>query len=232
MDTVCYANLDANDAKKESVAASVPGFDVSHYQPSIDWPTLVRAGFQYCFIKATEGVASVDRSFARHWDDSRKAGLIRGAYHLFRPGVPVQPQAALFLRILPHLQPGDLPPVLDLEVPEDWCSIPSGDRCALAIAWLEAVERHFGARPIVYLSPAFASDVLRNPPALAGYPVWLAHYTGAETPLIPKPWKSWTFWQYANARTPGISVPVDLNRFHGSREDLKALTLPAPAVLA
>lgn len=209
----------------------MPGIDVSHHQPSIDWPTLVRTGFQYCFIKATEGVANVDRSFARHWDDSRKTGLIRGAYHLFRPGAPVQPQTALFLRTLPRLQPGDLPPVLFLEAPQDWAPIPSADRSALAVAWLEAVERHFGTRPIVYLTPAFASEILRNPPALAGYPVCLAHYTEAETPPIPKPWRSWTFWQYGHARTPGISVPVNLNRFHGSREDLKALTVPASATV-
>jgi lysozyme len=226
VNSVCGAKFDAGT---EHVAAAVPGIDVSHYQPCIDWPTLVRAGFQYCFLKATEGLASVDRSFARHWQDSRKAGLIRGAYHFFRPGVPVAPQAALFLRTVEELQPGDLPPVLDLEAPEDWSGIPRGERAALAVSWLETVERHFGTTPIVYLSPAFASDILGNAPALARYRVWLAHYTEAETPAIPKPWSSWTFWQYGNARTPGIPVPVDLNRFNGSRDSLKALTVQAPS---
>jgi lysozyme len=216
----------AEQPPRNLVAAAVPGIDVSHYQPAIDWATIVRAGFQYCFIKATEGTASVDRSFASHWQDSRKAGLLRGAYHFFRPTVPVASQAALFLRTVERLQPGDLPPVLDLEAPQDWTGIPLKERTALAVSWLEAVERHLGATPIVYLSPAFASEILENTTELARYPIWLAHYTMAEAPTVPKPWSSWTFWQHSNERTPGVTVPVDLNRFNGSRDDLKALTLP------
>jgi lysozyme len=220
--------LDVEQSEKQVVTAAVPGIDVSHYQPAIDWATVVGAGFQYCFIKATEGSASVDKSFARHWPDARKAGLIRGAYHFFRPAVPVASQAALFLRTVKRLQPGDLPPVLDLEAPQEWADILPKERIALAVGWLEAVEHKLGATPIVYLSPSFASNILGNTTELARYPVWLAHYTMAETPMVPKPWSSWTFWQHSNGRTPGVSVPVDLNRFNGSRDDLKALTVTAP----
>lgn len=187
---------------------------------------MVRTGFQYCFIKATEGVATVDRSFDRHWQDARKAGLLRGAYHFFRPRVSPLAQANLFLRIVVQREPGDLPPVLDLEAPDDWTGIPCRDRASLAIAWLEAVEQRLGATPIVYLSPSFASEVLGNATSLARYRVWLAHYTNSETPVIPKPWNSWTFWQHSNSRTTGIPVPVDLNWFNGSREKLKALARP------
>ena len=223
--------FDLEKAKKTEthvVDAAVPGIDVSHYQPAIDWATVVRAGFQYCFIKATEGMASVDKSFARHWQDARKAGLIRGAYHFFRPTLPVASQAALFLRTVKPLQPGDLPPVLDLEAPQDWTGIAPKERPALAVRWLEAVEHQLGVTPIVYLSPTFAGDILENTAELVRYPVWLAHYTMAESPAVPKPWRAWTFWQHSNGRTPGISVPVDLNRFNGSRDDLKALTVPGP----
>jgi len=224
--------MDGALATNSKAAAAVPGIDVSHYQPSIDWQAVVRAGFQYCFIKATEGIGCVDRSFARHWQESRKAGLIRGAYHFFRPSDPVSAQAALFVRTIQSLQAGDLPPVLDLEAPEDWAVIPAQERVPLAIAWLEAVEHDLGAAPIVYLSPAFANEILANAAPLARYHVWLAHHTMAETPSIPKPWTAWTFWQHANDRAPGISVRVDLNRFNGSRDDLKALTLHAqPAAI-
>lgn len=168
----------------------------------------------------------MDRSFDRHWQGARNAGLLRGAYHFFRPLAPASAQANLFLRVVQDLQPGDLPPVLDLEAPEDWTSIPFQNRAALAIAWLEAVEQRLGTTPIVYLSPSFATDVLGNAAALARYPVWLAHYTQSETPLIPRPWNSWTFWQHSNGRARGIPVPVDLNWFHGCREELKALARP------
>src|SRR6202011_2171681 len=94
----------------------------------------------------------------------------------------------LFLRTVKRPQPGDLPPVLDLEAPQDWTGIPPKERAALAVSWLEAVEHQLGATPIVYLSPAFVGDILENTPELARYPVWLAHYTMAESPAVPKPW--------------------------------------------
>lgn len=210
-------------ARNDPLAAAVPGIDVSHFQPVIDWAAVVRSGFQYCFIKATDGSSSVDRSFVQHWQAARKAGLFRGAYHFFRPRDPASAQANLFLRVIKDLDPGDLPPVLDLEAPDDWIHIPCNERAGMAITWLEAVEQRLGIAPIVYLSPSFACDILANAGALGRYSVWLAHYTRSEAPAIPKPWSCWTFWQHGNARTPGISVPVDLNWFNGSRDELKAL---------
>lgn len=217
--------LSASDRKV--ITAAVPGIDVSHYQPAIDWAAVVGAGFQYCFIKATEGVACVDRSFAQHWQNARDAGLIRGAYHFFRPALTVESQADFFLGIVKELQPGDLPPVLDLEAPQDWTPLPAGERAALAVSWLQTVERQLGVTPIVYVSPAFATGILGNSSDLVRYPVWVAHYTTAEAPSVPKPWTSWTFWQHSNGRALGLPVPVDLNRFNGSRDNLKELTVPS-----
>jgi len=107
---------------------------------------------------------------------------------------------------------------------------PPGDRAGLAIEWLETVESRLGATPIVYLSPSFANEILLNLPRSARYPVWLAHYTNAAAPHVAKPWDTWTFWQYNGSGTaPGITVPVDLDRFNGSLDDLKALSAPQPA---
>jgi GH25 family lysozyme M1 (1,4-beta-N-acetylmuramidase) len=44
--------------------------------------------------------------------------------------------------------------------------------------------------------------------------------------MVPKPWESWTFWQYTReGKTPGVTLPVDLDRFNGSLDDLKALAV-------
>jgi hypothetical protein len=121
-------------------------------------------------------------------------------------------------------------PALDLEG-DEWNSIPIGERAPLAIQWLETVESKLGVTPFVYLSPSFAQEVLNNQPALGRFPLWLAHYTSAAAPTVPKPWEAWTFWQYTNAgTTPGVTTPVDLDRFTGSPDDLKALTVhPQPS---
>jgi lysozyme len=99
-----------------------------------------------------------------------------------------------FIRAIGSLNPGDLPPVLDLEVPAEWAGITAADRVPLAVQWLEAVESQLGVTSFVYLSPSFANEILMNAPALARFPLWLAHYTNAPSPTVP-PWIAWTFWQ-------------------------------------
>jgi lysozyme len=206
------------------VPAFLNGIDVSHFQQAIGWSAVAASGISFCFIKATDGARHVDERFALNWEAAGQAGLARGAYHFFQPAVSVTAQADLFLRTVPPLEPGDLPPVLDLEAPFEWASVPVPDRAALAVSWLQAVECGLRMRPMVYLSPAFMTEVLHNASTLAAYPVWLAHHTTGPAPEIPAPWKSWTFWQHASqGTTPGISTLVDLNRFNGTLDQLKAL---------
>jgi lysozyme len=204
------------------------GIDVSHFQNVVDWTEVAASGIRFCFIKATEGAANVDPRFAQNRRGAGAAGLLRGAYHFFHPSFPAATQASWFIRTVVRLEPGDLPPVLDLEVPAAWASIAPSARAPLAIQWLETVENLLGATPIVYLSSAFATEILEIAPALARFPVWFAHYTDAGAPSVAKPWGTWNFWQYTReGKTPGVSLPVDLNRFNGSLEDLKALTVKA-----
>jgi GH25 family lysozyme M1 (1,4-beta-N-acetylmuramidase) len=90
------------------------------------------------------------------------------------------------------------------------------------------MERSMGVTPIVYMSPWFATDMLNSAASLARFPIWIAQYTEAQSPKIPKPWNTWTFWQHSQGgKVPGISGFLDLDRFQGSLEDLKRLTLPA-----
>jgi lysozyme len=207
----------------------VPGIDVSHFQRAIDWAAVAASGIRFCFIKATEGAGNVDLAFGKNWKSAGDAGLLRGAYHFFHPTAPTAAQADSFIRTVGRLEPGDLPPALDLEVPAAWASIAPGDRAPMAIEWLEAVESRLGVTPIVYLSPAFATEILTNAPALARFPVWLAHYTAAAEPTVAKPWTSWTYWQHTGKGTAaGVTQPVDLDRFNGSLDDLKALAVPPP----
>lgn len=207
------------------VVPRLPGIDVSHFQQSIDWPAVAGSGVRFCFIKVTEGTRCVDPRFTCNWQGAAAAGLLRGAYHFFHPAVPAAAQADFFIRQVDRLGAGDLPPALDLEVPGDWANIPPENRAPLALKWLEIVESRWGVTPIVYLSPAFATEILRNAPAFARFPVWFAHHTTAPAPDIAKPWNSWTFWQYTDkGTTPGVPRLVDLDWFNGSLDVLKSLS--------
>lgn len=155
--------------------------------------------------------------------------MIRGAYHFFRTTSPLEGNISNLVNTVEKLEPGDLPIVLDLEIPNQWTGIEVERRTELIERWLEGVCNQFDAknhlggtlRPIVYLSPNFATEILANPAFLKDYPLWLAHYTSASQPRVPQPWTDWTFWQYTNeGKVPGIKGNVDLNLFNGAKEQL------------
>jgi lysozyme len=218
------------------INSTLAGMDISRYQQKIDWGAVAASGVQFCFIKATEGARDVDSAFQQHWEAAGATSCIRGAYHFFRPQIPVSAQADLFASTMGQLQPGDLPPALDLEGTAGWIGIPPANRAPLALNMLEAIEERLNCTPIVYMSPWFATEMLLSTPAFARFPIWIAQYTEAPSPDVPKPWKSWTFWQHSQSgKMPGISGLLDLDRFQGSIVDLKRLTLDrnysaAPAV--
>lgn len=216
--------------KKRKVAdARLFGIDVSHYQSPIDWAKAKNAGgVSFAILKATEASSYKDRDFQAWWPKVKANGIVRGAYHFFRPYAPVNRQISNFLSSVPSLESGDLPPILDLEVPENWRNISLKQRIAIVRQWLDAIEDKLGIKPIIYMSPSFATDILGGDKFMADYLLWLAHY-GVSKPRVPVPWapnKTWTLWQYSEkGRVSGVSgTAVDLDLFAGSLDDLKAIT--------
>ena len=65
---------------------AVRGIDVSHFQGQIDWAQVVGAGIQFCYVKASDGIAFSDVRFQANYSGSKTAGLRTGAYHFFRAG--------------------------------------------------------------------------------------------------------------------------------------------------
>lgn len=203
------------------------GIDVSRFQAKVDWPAVAAAGRAFAYIKATEGATYRDPKFAAHWAGAKAAGMLRGAYHFFRPAKPAAAQVENFCSLVGALASGDLPPMLDLEETpgehDEWTTIPKPDRRPLALEWLHAVEERLGRRPIVYTRRGFIST-LGGAGGLAQYPLWVAHYTQAAKPAVPAGWQNWTLWQYSDAgQVPGIAGKVDLDRFAGTLEELRAL---------
>ena len=203
----------------------VHGIDVSHYQRKIDWPKVAAQDIHFAFVKASEGQSMQDTVFCKNWDEMRTAGILRGAYHFFRPSVPAALQASNFLATV-DLQHGDLPPVLDVEVTDGY----PAEQVAQGVKdWLAIVEDAYMVKPIIYSNQKFFNKYLAK--HLAGYPVWVARYTNLWTPEISDG-NSWSFWQYGNrGRLHGIAGDVDFNVFNGSLTNLENLTICRPAPL-
>lgn len=200
------------------MTTTLSGIDVSHYQGSVDWSTVKAAGAAFAFAKATEGVSWSDPTFAANWAGIKSAGLLRGAYHFFRPSQDPVAQVRFFLQVV-SLSPGDLPPVLDVETADGVSNdaIQSGVK-----TWLDTAAAQTGVTPMIYASPGFWNGQMNS--GFGSYPLWVAQY-GVPSPRLPRGWSNWNFWQYSQSgKINGISGNVDLDYFQGSMDDLIAFT--------
>jgi GH25 family lysozyme M1 (1,4-beta-N-acetylmuramidase) len=76
----------------------VYGFDVSNYQPSVDWSTAYNTGgLRFVYIKATQGTDYIDPSFSSHYEGATNAGFIRGGYHFAGGTTPASAEADYFV---------------------------------------------------------------------------------------------------------------------------------------
>jgi lysozyme len=199
----------------------VHGIDISHYQGDINWKMLeqTRQGqfpVQFIFMKATEGGDYSDKRFVANFDSAKAHGFIRGAYHFYNPKTDVNKQADFFINSV-KLEPGDLPPVLDIEKKgKDMKKLQADLKL-----WLRRIENHYGVKPIIYASYKFKNRYL-NDSVFNSYPYWIAHYY-VDSVYYKGDWK---FWQHTDVGTlPGIKEQVDLNVFNGGLEGLDALRI-------
>lgn len=194
----------------------IKGLDVSHWQGKPIWSEIQKAGYEFAFIKATEGNAFVDSIFSYNWANSKAAGIPRGAYHFFRSAFSGAAQAELFLKTVPN--DFELPPVLDLEVMND-----ASPTLVIqeAQAWLDMIEAALGVKPIIYTGSSLM-DPLGRPTQFAQYPLWWAEYD-VSAPRNISPWSNWKFWQLSSETdVPGIGR-CDVDLFNGTIEDALSL---------
>ena len=200
----------------------IHGIDVRKYQQNVQWKAVkdmkvndVQLGF--AFIKATQGTDRVDPNYALNWSQAKDASIARGAYHFYDPRLSGKFQAKHFIKTV-KLEPGDLPPVLDIEVIKGVST--QKLRKELKV-WLKMVEDHYKIKPVIYSNAAFYDTYLGA--GFDNYPLWVAHY---KEPVQPRIKRSWDFWQHSDkGRVNGIAAAVDFNVFNGDSTAFKALLL-------
>ncbi len=197
------------------------GIDVSEYQGKINWSyvdTLEKKyPLHYVFIRATVGKDRKDYQFKRNWLGAKENKMIRGAYHYYRPNENSLEQAELFIKTV-FLQKGDLPPVLDIE------KLPKNQSIAnlkLGLKrWLQAVESHYGVKPIIYTGERYYDDFLKE--EFSDYLFWIANYNLYREEIA----EDWLFWQFTEkASIPGIKGNVDVNIYNGDLQQLRFITM-------
>jgi len=169
------------------------GVDLSHFNANPDFHSLVGAGIEFVYLKATQGGSYVDPTYADHRERALSVGLRVGSYHFFDPTIPGPAQAEHFLSVLGALRSGELPPALDLEATPGWDGLSLIGRQVSVKNWLLAVEKALGVRPMIYTSMGWFRETFGSA-NFTGHPLWLAHY--ATEPGETGLWKAWTAWQY------------------------------------
>jgi lysozyme len=205
---------------------SVHGIDVSRWQSRVDWARVkkMKVGdvkVSFAFIKATEGTWMKDPQFEFNWENARKQGITRGAYHFFLPNVNPKDQAALFFKHV-RLRSGDLPPVVDVEEPR---GMSVSQVRQYTKKFLELLENNYKVKPILYTNKDFYKRYFQGREEFSGYILWIAHYHVASLDMPGE--EDWHFWQHSDrGNINGINEKVDFNVFNGDSVDLKKLCVP------
>jgi lysozyme len=191
------------------------GVDVTNHN-HVEWHDLQSVGLvSFAYIRATQGKEFVDPKFNENWQQAKRVGILRGAYHFLTGGDAVG-QAENFVQHL-HLEQGDLPPAVDFE------RFPFGPAATSADLrlFLKLVEQKTNCTPVIYSGNALIGLFSSSDRKVIGrYPLWLAHY--ASSLSVPSPWTSWTFWQFTDALTIKGLPALDFSEFNGSDSDLRA----------
>lgn len=204
-------------ASKAPAAAGIPaaqvpdidGVDLSHHQGGVlDFVAAKKAGVKFVAHKATEGTSFVDDHYTLRRGQVAKAGLIFGAYHFARPTVSNGTVQARYFLNRAKPVPGDLKPVLDIEVRDQ---LTDKQLETWVAAFAAEVLTRVGVRPIIYTP----FDFTERYGAL-----WVARYSNENTPPRQiEPWTRYAIWQFSNGRfgipnsVPGLGR-VDINTLH------------------
>jgi lysozyme len=211
----------------DAATTRAKGLDVSNWNGAINWTKVAHAGYRFAFGKATEGTSYNDKTYTGNRNGSEGAGLVFGGYHFARPaGTSLAGATASAINQANHFlavagpQPGELPPVLDLEKTGN---LPKQRLLVWTLAWLGQLYARIGVEPFVYTSPLFWKRSLGDSTAAAaaGTGLWIAHWTPNGNPLVPaQNWNGdgWTFWQWTDCvSVPGVRHCSDGDRLNGTQ---------------
>lgn len=230
------------------------GIDVYRYN-IVDWTLAKKDGLGFAFTKATQGLDS-DPKFETNWNALKQLGIPRGVYDLFVIDQDPKKQALFFANQVTFL-PGDLPPVLDLELIRNAKDKTNEDLLVDINTWMTEVERKMGRRPILYNAQTLLQESTRDrtgkyPGWLTNMPLWLAQYPpNPNTPShryedphagptgysvkLPGDWPNdWSFWQFTEkglvkgVEIDGRPTPIDISYYNGSSTNLASALKQVP----
>lgn len=180
----------------------VRGIDISAHNGYIDFAKVKKAGYDFVFVKATEGTDFKDTMFTDNVRRAAAAGLKVGAYHFFRFDTDGEMQAINLLHSLRNRR-FDFPVMIDIER----FGNPDGHEASAIISRLRAMLRCLeeeGVDIILYSNKDDYNRYLKE--SFSRYPLWICSFIQPEAGL------DWSIWQYSHrGNVDGVKGYVDLN---------------------
>lgn len=152
----------------------VLGVDVSRYQGAPDWARARSAGYQFAYIKASQGNSSIYSTSNPQFNGASANGIIAGLYHYGDPSKSPQDNATAFAKQLKRINALDsattLPPCLDLE-------IGSGDLSQWTSEFFTELRNQCSIeRVMLYSGVDFFTRHIGEAWMDANILLWMAHY--------------------------------------------------------
>jgi lysozyme len=199
------------------------GFDFSRHNLPIDPVKAYAAGVRFGAARFTIGDYYTDTGAIEAFDRCQDAGILMTAYHVSAPAdgagrrITSAAQIQRFLDAVGsrRLQ---LPPLLDNELSRGqskaWISL-------VITGCFQALEGFQGhPYPYNYTNANFWNTYIIPRVHFANYPLWVANYTQAALPLLPRQFSRFAIWQYSadgnllGAQYGAGSKSIDLNRWN------------------
>jgi GH25 family lysozyme M1 (1,4-beta-N-acetylmuramidase) len=206
---------------QQRTSSNLKGFDVSHWQGTVDFAKAKANGYSFVYLKATQGSTYTDTMFSTNVSKAKAAGLPVGAYHYAKPTAPYNAneavaQAKYFVNAMKNAgltNYGDIMPVLDLEEPIDPGILTPNELAKWAWAFVSTVQSLTGRKVMFYTGTWFIEQNNGFDTALSDLPLWIADYrTTITSPPNCGGWTNWTIWQYSDKGTvPGVSSACDVD---------------------
>ncbi|KAJ5505177.1 hypothetical protein N7463_008051 [Penicillium fimorum] len=206
-----------------AASATIQGFDISGYQPSVDFAGAYAAGARFVMIKATEGTGFISSSFSSQYEGASSAGLLRGGYHFATPDSSTGATQAKYFLAHGGGWTGDgltLPGMLDIEYNPYGATCYGLSASAMA-AWIkdfgETYKSTTGRYPMIYTTTDWWNTCTGGSTAFGDYPLAVARYGTDSVGAIPAGWEFQSFWQNSDA----YSFGGDSELWNGTEEGLK-----------
>ena len=191
----------------------IPIVDISKWQDACDFKKM-KTKVQGMIFRAGQG-SKVDPLFDTFRKGAIAEGIVFGTYWYYNNTVAPKDQAKLWVETVKD-NPGGLGAWLDLEDSQAGSYGKWTD-------WRDCAEEFKALLPAVTLgiytrASYFDKPVGENYPYFATHPLWVAYYSTAPKPVLPKGWTDWVMWQYTdkgNGKDHGVrSDNIDMDWYN------------------